>query len=109
MWLWEKSWHQTSANVSANNFSSRPCHCSKPPYLQPDRHHILFGQALANCPKLLSRIFKMRQQAGQLVWKCDLELTEREWQYIKNVFAHDRLRPLLQHGRRVLAPLPGTL
>lgn len=40
------------------------------------------------------------------MWKCDLELTEREWQYIKNVFAHDRLRPLLQHGRRVLAPLP---
>lgn len=56
----------------------------------------------------MSRIFKMRQQPGQLVWKSDLALAEREWEYLKGVFAHQRLRPLLQHGRRVLQPLPGV-
>jgi hypothetical protein len=77
--------------------------------MQPDQRHILYGRPLANCPKLLSRIFKMRQQPGQLVWKSDLALADREWEYLKGVFAHQRLRPLLQHGRRVLQPLPGVL
>jgi hypothetical protein len=73
---------------------------------QADGRHILYGGLLANCPKLLTRIFKMRQQPGQLAWRSDLPLRGFEWNYLKEVFAHTRLQQGLQHGRRVLKPLP---
>lgn len=75
--------------------------------MQADGRHILYGGLLANCPKLLTRIFKMRQQPGQLAWRSDLALRGFEWKYLKEVFAHTRLQQGLQHGRRVLKPLPG--
>lgn len=74
--------------------------------LQADSRHVLYGPALRHCPKLLQRIFRMRQLPGQLVWKCDLALTAPEWFFMKGVLAHPRLRPLLQSGTRVLEPLP---
>lgn len=49
----------------------------------------------------------MHQQPGQLAWRSDLELRAFEWSYLKGVFAHERLQPLLQRGQRVLTPLPG--
>lgn len=49
----------------------------------------------------------MRRIGGQLAWKCDLALVPYEWNYMKDAFAHQRIQPLLQHGQRVLTPLPG--
>jgi hypothetical protein len=34
--------------------------------LQSDQRHILYGRPLSNCPKLLTRIFEIKQQPGQL-------------------------------------------
>lgn len=76
---------------------------------QPNQRHILYGTALANCPKLLARILKMQQLPGELAWQSELVLEDQEWQYIQDVFAAERIRPLLRHGRRVLAPLPGEI
>ena len=72
-----------------------------------DGRHLLFGAALANCPKLLRRVLQMQQLPGQLMWRSSLSLTAAEWGYIKRVFAAPAIQPLLQQGRRVLTPLPG--
>lgn len=74
---------------------------------ETDSRHCLFGTPLRFVPKLLDRVFHMKQQSRQLLWKSSLELSDHEWSYIKEVLSHERVRPLLQRGERVLKPLPG--
>lgn len=74
---------------------------------QPDGRHCLFGEPLRHAPKLLRRIFRMRQQPGQLLWASEQPLEAEAWQYLQDVFAAPRIRPLLMRGQRVLKPLPG--
>lgn len=59
-------------------------------------------------PKLLERMFGMRQQAGHLLWRSTLALSDAEWRYITGALGHERIRPLLERGQRVLTPLPGS-
>lgn len=73
---------------------------------QPDGRHCLFGEPLRHAPKLLRRIFRMRQQPGQLLWASEQPLEAEAWQYLQDVFAAPRIRPLLTRGQRVLKPLP---
>eukprot|EP00878_Enallax_costatus_P027241 GHUV01029304.1.p1 GENE.GHUV01029304.1~~GHUV01029304.1.p1 ORF type:complete len:204 (+),score=42.41 GHUV01029304.1:455-1066(+) len=73
---------------------------------EPDGYHCLFGSPLRNIPKMLSKVFQMRQQQGQLLWKSSIALSDWEWRYIKDALGHERIRPLLQTGQRVLKPLP---
>jgi hypothetical protein len=73
----------------------------------PDGKHCLFGAPLRFAPKLLRRIFRMRQLPGHLAWVSDTPLDAAGWQYMQDAFAAERIQPLLRHGRRVLRPLPG--
>uniref|UniRef100_A0A383VUL4 Uncharacterized protein n=1 Tax=Tetradesmus obliquus TaxID=3088 RepID=A0A383VUL4_TETOB len=77
-----------------------------PPDYDPDGRHCLFGEPLRHAPKLLRRIFRMRQQPGQLLWASEQPLEAEAWQYLQDVFAAPRIRPLLMRGQRVLKPLP---
>jgi hypothetical protein len=73
---------------------------------KPDGRHCVFGAPLANAFKLLERIFKLRQEPGKLLWAAQQPLHWDAWAYIVVAIGADRLQPLLQHGHRVLEPLP---
>jgi hypothetical protein len=72
------------------------------------RRPLRAGRAAANYPKLLQRIFQLIQAPGQLLLQAQQPPEEDTWRYITKALAARRLRPLLDHGTRVLVPLPGA-